>query len=318
MLTTTETVLAPPAAQVPTASSKRLISIDALRGFDMFWIIGGGEIFEHLVRVRSNAFTRTVHDQLQHVPWEGCHFEDLIYPLFLFIIGVVLPFSITRRREEGESLPSLYYHFLKRSVLLVVLGNISSGLFSFTHGPFMGGVLSHIGLCYFFAALLVTHTGWRTRAILVGGYLVAYWLASLLIPVPGFGAGVFTEEGSLPSFIDHHLISGGLWNEGPISTPSGICLILSGSLAGLWLRSARPESQKAPALAAVGMACIVLGWVWSSSFPMIKRVVWSSSYVTFACGWSLLALATFYWIIDVKGYRRWNSNRWCCPWACLV
>jgi predicted acyltransferase len=188
---------------------------------------------------------------------------------------------------------------------LVVLGSIPGGLLTFTHPPFMGGVLAHIGLCYFFAALVVLHTGWRMRAGIVAGYLICYWLASLLIPVPGYGAGVFTEQGSLATFIDRHFISGHLWNEGPASTPSGICIILWGSLAGHWLRSNRSGNEKAAGLALLGLASVILAYLWSYSFPMIKRVVWSSSYVTYACGWSLLLAALFYWVIDVKGYRRW-------------
>ncbi len=271
----------------------------------MFWIIGGGEVFSALAKVRENGFTLRVREELQHVGWQGCHFEDLIYPLFLFIIGIVLPFSLSRRQAEGQSRMRLYLHCLTRSLLLIILGSIPGGLLTFTRWPFLGGVLAHIGLCYFFASLLVLHTGWRTRAGIVAGYLVLYWLASILIPGPGFGAGVFTEQGSLASYIDQHLISGKLWNEGPASTPSGVCLILSGSLAGLWLRSDRLGNQKAAGLAAFGLGCVVLAYVWSFSFPFIKRVVWSSSYVTFACGWSLLLTALFYWVIDVKGYKRW-------------
>jgi predicted acyltransferase len=123
--------------------------------------------------------------------------------------------------------------------------------------------------------------------------------------VPGSGAGVFTERGSLASFIDRHFISGELWNEGPASTPSGICIILWGSLVSQWLRSPRPGNAKAAGLALLGLGCLIIAWLWSYSFPMIKRIVWSSSYVTFACGWSLLLVALFYWVIDVKGYRRW-------------
>ncbi len=290
---------------IVTSAGARLTSIDALRGFDMFWIIGGGEVIAALAQVRRNPFTVTLHEQMEHVPWNGCHFEDLIYPLFLFIVGLVLPFSLARRREQGQSLATLYLHCLKRSLLLIVLGSIPSGLFSFTHWPMMGGVLAHIGLCYFFAGILVIHTSWRPRAILVSGYLIAYWLASVLIPVPGYGAGVFTEQGSLASYIDRQFLSGSLWNEGPASTPSGIVLILWGSLAGHWLRSNRPSNQKATGLACAGALCLCLAYVWSYSFPFIKRVVWSSSYVTFAAGWSLLVAALFYWVIDVKGYRRW-------------
>jgi len=281
------------------------MSIDALRGFDMFWIVGGGEVLGALAKVHPNRFTLALESQLEHVEWKGCHLEDLIYPLFLFIIGVVLPFSLARRREQGQRLGTLYLHTLQRSVLLILLGSIPGGLLSFQHGPFMGGVLAHIGLCYLFAVPLVLHTPWRARAGVLGGFLVLYWLASLLIPVPGCGAGVFTEQGSLASWIDRHFISGQLWNEGPASTPSGICIILWGSLAGEWLRSERSGQHKAAGLALVGLAAVILGVFWSYSFPMIKRVVWSSSYVTFAGGWGLLLLALFYWVIDVRGYRKW-------------
>jgi len=287
-------------------SGGRLSSIDALRGFDMFWIIGGGKVFAALADVWPNRATALVQTQLDHVRWEGFHFEDLIYPLFLFLIGVVLPFSLARRQTEGESLARLYLHFLKRSLLLMVLGSIPGGLLNLDQWPFLGGVLAHIGLCYFAAAILIRHTAWRSRAVIVGVYLVGYWLASLLIPVPGHGAGVFTEEGCLAAFIDHHFIADPLWNEGPASVPAGVMIILSGSLAGLWLRSGRSSNQKAAGLALAGVAGVVLGFLWSFSFPMIKRVVWSSSYVTYACGWSLLLLALFYWVIDVKGYRRWS------------
>ena len=298
---------ASPNHQPGESPSGRLTSIDALRGFDMFWIIGGGNVVSAWAEVWPNDLTRLLRRQLDHVRWEGCHFEDLIYPLFLFLIGVVLPFSLVRRRTQGESLGRQYLHFLTRSLLLIVLGGIPDGLLRFEHWPFLGGVLAHIGLCYLPAALLVRHTGWRIRAGTVGGYLLAYWLASLLVPIPrAGGAGAFTEAGSLASFLDHQLISGRLWNEGPASIPSGVMIILVGSLAGEWLRSERAGTKKAAGLALAGAAGVSLGFLWSFSFPMIKRVVWSSSYVTYACGWSLLMLALFYWVIDVKGFRRWS------------
>jgi predicted acyltransferase len=292
-------------ARSAAATKERLMSLDALRGFDMFWIIGGGEVLAALAKVHPNRFTLTLQTQLQHVRWDGVHFEDLIYPLFLFIIGVVLPFSLSRRRAQGQHLGSLYLHTLYRSLMLVVLGTIPGGLLRFEHWPFMGGVLAHIGLCYFFAVPLVLHLPWRRRAALVVGFLYLYWLASTFIPVPGHGAGVFTERGSLASWIDGQFISGRLWNEGPASTPSGVCIILWGSLAGEWLRSSRSGRRKAAGLALLGLAAVIIGTLWSFSFPMIKRVVWSSSYVTFACGVSLLLLALFYWVIDVQGHRKW-------------
>jgi predicted acyltransferase len=286
--------------------SGRLLSLDALRGFDMFWIIGGEWIFKAMVDIWDTPTTQLIKVELTHVKWEGFHFYDLIYPLFLFIIGVTLPFALKRRKEKGQSRVSLYLKILRRSVLLILLGSIPYGLLYFTGWPHLGGVLAHIGLCYFFATPIIMDTGWRTRAVMVVGFLVLYWMASAWIPVPGYGPGVYTEEGSLASFIDSHFISGRLWNEGPTSILSGICIILWGSLAGNWLRSSHTAERKAALLALSGVICILLGYVWGFSFPIIKRVIWSSSYVTLASGWSLLLMGLFYWVIDVKGYRKWT------------
>ncbi|MHC4738620.1 MAG: acyltransferase family protein [Planctomycetota bacterium] len=288
-----------------TAASTRLTSLDALRGFDMFWIIGGAAIFRAPGEVWDNPLTQIVQQQLKHVKWEGFHFYDLIYPLFLFIIGVVLPFSLARRRQRGQSRYRLYLHTLMRSVMLILLGSVAGGLLRFTHWPVMGGVLEHIGLCYFFAALIVMHTGWRTQAAIVVGFLLLYWIACSLIAVPDSAAGVFTEQGNLASYIDRWFISGRLWNEGPTSTLSGICIILWGTLSGHWLRTSRSGNRKAAVLALAGIVIIIIGYVWGFSFPIIKRILWSSSYVTYACGWSLVLLALFYWVIDVKGYKKW-------------
>ena len=289
--------------EAPT--SGRLMSLDALRGFDMFWIIGGEGIFHALAEIWDVPATQILHRQFTHVTWDGVHFYDLIYPLFFFIIGAVLPFSLASRRKRGQTNLTLYRHIVTRSLLLILLGSIPYGLLHFNQWPHLGGVLAHIGLCYFVATLIVMHTGWRTQTVLVGSFLVLYWIASILIPVPGYGAGVFTEEGILAAFIDRQFISGRLWNEGPTSILSGICIILWGTLAGHWLRSYRSDRHKAAGLALAGLAAAILGFVWSFAFPMIKRIVWSSSYVTFACGWSLLLLALFYWVIDVKGFKKW-------------
>jgi predicted acyltransferase len=295
----------------PTLPAERIVSIDALRGFDMFWIIGGGTALSSLIRVWENPATEAIHKQLGHVEWQGFHFEDLIFPLFLFIMGVVLPFSISRRRERGQSLPILYLHVLKRSVVLILLGLIFNNLLNFEFSEMRWpGVLQRIGLCYFFAAILVVHTQWRTQAIFIAAVLLSYWLAAALIPVPGFGAGVMTAEGCLSSYIDQRLIPGKLYygygdNEGLISTLPAICTVLLGSLAGHWLRSNRPGSRKAAGLALAGLACVVVGYLWGFIFPIIK-IIWTSSYTLFSGGLCLILLALFYWIIDVKGYRKWT------------
>ena len=289
----------------------RVLSLDALRGFDMFWIIGGGTIFESLAQVWKHPVTETIRVQLEHVKWEGFRFEDLIFPTFIFLVGAVLPFSISRRVERGESLVRIHLHVLRRAVVLILLGLIYSGLLRFdwpeTRWP---GVLQRIGLCYLFAALIVIHTKWRTQAILVAVVLLAYWAVTMLVPVPGYGAGDLSMQGCLSSWIDQHLIPGTLYygygdNEGVISTFPAICTALLGALAGQWLRSNRSGPRKAAGLALAGVACVIVGYVWGFAFPIIK-ILWTSSYVLFAGGWSLLLLALFYWVIDVQGYRRWS------------
>ena len=291
--------------------SERIVSIDALRGFDMFWIIGGGAVLSSLFEVWKHPATETIHEQLRHVEWQGFNFEDLIFPLFLFIMGAVLPFSISRRRERGQSLPMIYGHILKRSFVLILLGLIYNNLLNFEWAEMRWpGVLQRIGLCYFYAAFIVLHTKWRTQAIFIAAVLVLYWLASTLIPVPGFGANVMTPEGCLSSYIDQQLIPGELYygygdNEGLISTLPAICTVLMGSLAGYWLRCERPGSRKAAGLAVAGLVSVVVGYLWGFVFPIIK-IIWTSSYTLFSGGLCLMLLALFYWIIDVKGYRKWT------------
>jgi predicted acyltransferase len=288
----------------------RVLSIDALRGFDMFWIIGGGTIFESLVQVWKHPVTETIRLQLEHVEWEGFRFEDLIFPTFLFLVGAVLPFSLARRVERGASPGRIHLHVLRRAAVLLLLGLILNGLLRF-NWPEMRwpGVLQRIGLCYFFAALIVLHTTWRTQAILVGVVLLAYWAVTMLVPVPGHGVGDLTPEGCLSSFVDQQLIPGRLYykhgdNEGILSTFPAVCTALLGALAGQWLRSNGTGSRKAAGLALAGVACLIVGSLWGLVFPIIK-ILWTSSYVLFAGGWSLLLLALFYWVIDVQGYRRW-------------
>jgi predicted acyltransferase len=293
------------------SSNARVLSIDALRGFDMFWIIGGGAIFESLVHVWKHPITETLATQLTHVVWEGFRFEDLIFPLFVFMVGAVMPFSILRRQEQGHSSAQLHWHVVRRAATLFLLGLIYNGLLNFnwpeTRWP---GVLQRIALCYFFAALIVLNTRWRTQAILVGVVLLAYWAVTMLVPVPGGQAGDLTMEGCLSSYVDQQVIPGVLYykygdNEGVLSTFPAVCTALLGALAGQWLRSNRTGSAKAAGLAIAGFFSVAVGLLWSLVFPIIK-ILWTSSYVLVAGGLSMMLLALFYWVIDVKGYRRWT------------
>ncbi len=286
---------------------ERLMSIDALRGFDMFWIIGGGTIFHSLRQINDNPVTNFISTQMEHVSWEGFHFEDLIFPLFLFIVGLVLPFSISHRPGKAK----LFLHIIKRSAVLILLGMVLNGLLKFNF-PAMrwAGVLQRIGLCYFFAAIIVMFTKWRTQAIITGIILLLYWALLVFVPVPGFGPGILTPEGCLASYIDQLLLPGKFCcfgygdNEGLLSTLPSVATVLIGVLAGHWLRTDHSGNRKTAALLLSGVLCLGAGYIWGLCFPIIK-VIWTSSYVLVAGGWSLILFALFYWIIEVKGFKKW-------------
>jgi predicted acyltransferase len=235
----------------------------------------------------------------------------LIFPLFLFIVGLVLPFSLTRRLEAGANRAEIYRHLVRRLVLLFLLGLVVNGLLDFRlHELRIPGVLQRIAMCYFIAALVMMNASVRGQAVVASSLLVVYWLVMSLVPVPGIGAGVFTPSGNLSAFIDEHLLPHPFCcyvfgdNEGILSTIPAVSTCLMGALAGHWLRSSRAPARKALGLALAGVASLLLGLLWGHWFPIIKNL-WTSSYVLFAGGWSLLLLALFYWIIDVRGWRRW-------------
>jgi predicted acyltransferase len=291
--------------------SSRVASIDALRGFDMMWICGADEVIHSLCSLIHHPVANALNTQFEHVDWVGFHFYDLIFPLFLFIVGVVLPFSITKRLEAGADRGDIYKHLVRRLFLLFFLGLIYNGLLKFQfHELRIPGVLQRIAICYFITALVMMKTGVRGQAVVAGSLLVVYWAVIKLVPVPGIGAGIITPAGNLSAFIDQHLIPRPFCcyvfgdNEGILSTIPAISTCLMGALAGHWLRSDRPQVRKALGLVIAGVASLVLGLTWGHWFPVIKNI-WTSSFVLVAGGWSLLLLALFYWIIDIRGWRRW-------------
>jgi predicted acyltransferase len=289
-------------------------------------------MFRSLDGIWGTKLTGVIEGQLHHVKWEGFQFEDLIFPLFLFIIGVVLPYSISRRLERGDSRARVFAHIVVRSAMLIFLGILYNGLLDLNFEKMRWvGVLQRMGLCYFFAAVIVMCTRWRAQAIICGGILVLYWAAMMFVPVPGHGAGVLTPEGCLSSYIDQIILPGGLCygygdNEGVISTFPAVCTALLGVLAGHWLRSNASGYKKTAGLAIAGVICLAVGYAWSRQFysvenatenamwlrrylwglhfPIIKNV-WTSTFVLVAGGWSLLLLALFYLVIDVWGWKKW-------------
>ena len=171
-------------------------------------------------------------------------------------------------------------------------------------------VLGRIGICYFFASLFVLHTNWRTQAVVIIAILAGYWAAVQFIPVPGYGPGVLTPEGCLTTWLDQKIIPGtlglGIYDrQGILSTFTALASTLIGVQAGYWLCSKRTENQKTVGFIVAGVILLAAGWIWGQFF-FISRNVWTSSFVLYTSGWSCLALALFYWIIEVKGFKRWT------------
>lgn len=292
--------------------SQRVASIDALRGFDMIWIIGGDQVIHALHTAIPGHITASLSQQFEHVPWQGFHFYDLIFPLFLFLVGVVLPFSLSRyRTAAGPDRKRIYRRIFRRLILLFFLGLIYNGLLNFNfHDLRIAGVLQRIAICYFVAALIVVNTGVCDQIIATGLILGGYWALVKLVPVPGVGPGLVTPAGNLAGYLDRHFLPRPFCcypfgdNEGILSTIPAVATTLLGALTGHWLQTKRPPARKAVGLLLGGVVSLAAGAFWGHWFPIIKNI-WTSSYVLYAAGWSLLLLALFYWIIDVRGWRRW-------------
>jgi len=293
----------------------RLLSLDALRGFDMLWIAGGEYLIITLAALTGWPFLQWAATQMEHVEWQGFHFYDMIFPLFLFIAGVSMPFSIVKRQQRGESMQKIYLHLLKRLFILILLGLIYNGLLRFDfEKQRYASVLARIGIAWFFAAVIVLNTTIRGQIYWFAGILLTYWAMMKLIPVPGFGPGVLTPEGNLAAYIDQKFLPGRLCcyiygdNEGILSTFPAIATALMGAITGYFLKMQDTRLnglKKALIILAAGILSLIVAKIWSYSFPVIKNL-WSSSFVLTAGGWSLILLSVFYLIIDVWGYKKWT------------
>ncbi len=291
-----------------TPGTGRLVSLDALRGFDMFWIIGGQEIIKGLARIFPGTVSAAITGQLEHVEWEGLHFYDVIWPLFMFMVGVSLAFSLARRQSARTSKRSLYVHAITRAVILFVLGMIAQGnLLEFNRSTFRPcySVLHGIAAGYLIAFVVALNLRPKWQAAITGAFLVVYWVLLLTIPVPGAGRGVLTPDGNAAAYIDH-LVLGSLsygLNTWFLSYLGFASSVLLGVLAGQMLLSAQSPRSKCALLGAYGSGLLLLGWLWSIWFPVIK-LLWTSSFVLVAGGLSYITMAVFYLLADVLGYKR--------------
>ena len=286
-----------------------MASLDALRGFDMFWIVGGGGLLHALAAYFDNkTFTDLVDRHTTHVGWEGCVAWDLIFPLFVFMTGVTMPLTLTRRLERGEKKRVLYGRIFRRMVILVFLG-MAPGLLRLDWEQLrLFSVLGLIGIAYFLAGMVVIHRGIRGQIIWIAGLLVGYCVALNFIPVPGIGAGVITPGGHLGGYIDRNIVPVEIHQkvfdpEGMLNHLPAAALVLIGAVSGRFLLWAHfPLVRKAVMLFIVGAAMLGLGYLWNIWFPIIKAI-WSSSYILVAAGWSMMLLALFFLVIDVWRQR---------------
>ena len=287
----------------------RLASLDALRGFDMFWIVGGTEILFGLQKVIHSPFFNKITEQFHHVPWQGLHFYDLIWPLFMFIMGAAIPFSVAKRRARGAGDRTLIWYATRRAIILFCLGTITQGnllLFDLSQFHPCYSVLHGLAAGYLIAMLVVVKVNPKRHVATITIFLLAYWAMVMLIPVPGVGAGVLTPQDNVATRFDQWVLGRFHYGENTwfMSYLGFGASVLLGVLAGQILMSDRTSLEKIYRLLGAGAVSLVLGLVWNLSFPVIK-LLWTSSYVLVSGGFSFLVLALFYWIIDVRGNLKW-------------
>ncbi len=343
-----------PIAIAPSeSSSKRLMSVDVLRGFDMFWIVGAGSLFSALNQIQTApkdggfSLTKFLATQFSHVYWEGFRFYDLIFPMFIFIVGVSLVFSLSKTVAQGGRALALKRIAL-RALLLILLGIIyNGGLSGEWQNTRLVGVLGRIGLCYLAAGVIFCF--FRTRAMIAVcvGLLVGYWAITTFVPIRNISleagslkqlmktshvsdvrtlydqtstyiSGSYAKGLNVANHFDFLYLPGGkaygdpFDPEGLLSTLPAIATCLLGVFAGLLLRNNLvTDNKKVIFLIAAGVLGVSLGWIWNLQFPVIKRI-WTSSYVLVAGGYSAIFLGVFYLIIDV-----WKFRNWCGPFLWL-
>lgn len=301
-------------AVAPTGPA-RLLSLDALRGFDMMWIVGADALGGSLARLHGGAPARLAAAQLEHVPWAGLHCEDVIFPLFVFMVGVAIPYSLDKLVGAGGRREALT-RVARRTLLLYVLGLFYYGGFATVLDQIrLLGVLQRIALCYGGASVLYLYVRPRALVGVLVALLVGYWALLTFVPVPGFGAGGFAEGHNLTNWIDAHCLPLRKWDgdhdpEGILSTLPAIATCLLGMFAGRWLRDpGRDERTRVRLLVLTGVALLAAGYAWGLQFPLIKKI-WTSSFVLVTGGWSMLLLGAFYQVADV-----WKIQRWAQPFA---
>lgn len=276
----------------------RLVSLDAFRGLT----IAG------MILVNNPGSWAYVYAPLGHAAWHGWTPTDLIFPYFLFIVGVAIPYSFRRRLGAGVRRTDLFRHVVRRSFGLIGIGLLMRAVPDFDFAEMrLAGVLQRIGLVYLAAAGLYLWLKPNGRWIVTALLLLFYWGLMMLVPVPGYGAGDLSPDGNLAAYIDRLLMDGRLWQgtwdpEGLLSTMPAIATSLLGIFTGEWLQRDQGGLASSRGMWAAGAALVVVGLAWDLIFPINKNL-WTSSYVLFTAGTAMLLFGLMYWALDVKRWR---------------
>lgn len=293
---------APVSAMQP---APRLVSLDAFRGWTMLWIVGGASIVAGLVALGENRVIKAIVDQLEHTPWQGLRYYDLIWPSFMLMTGMSLPFSYAKRSLTQDH-REILLRVTRRCVVLFLLGSLRESIH--LGSPFLvelSSALQPIAIAYF-ASFLIVRKSWRFQALVGAGILAGYAILLALVPAAGVPAGTYEEGRNLVAWVDravlgrHHAEGWGT----VLSTIPTIATTILGLLIGRLLQSARPQRFKVTIIGLVGLSCVILGALLDPVVPIIMKL-WTTSYGLASAGWSCLLFLCFYLVIDVLGWKRW-------------
>ncbi len=296
-----------------TVSSSRLTSLDVFRGFT----VAG------MIMVNNPGSWATIYPPLAHAKWHGCTPTDLVFPFFLFIVGVAITISLGKKKEQGADHNAILLGAAKRSAILIGLGLFTAAFpfYFWNSGNWVNletiripGVLQRIGVVYFIASFVFLKFDIKWQAIIGAALLILYWPLMTLIPIPGIGMPDINDPLKVISaYIDNIILHGHMWGatkvwdpEGLVSTLPAISTTLSGIMLGHLLRSKLEQNEKAAWIFFGGTSALLGGYLWSLAFPLNKSL-WTSSYVIYTAGLALLIFGFCYWLIDVKGYSKWTK-----------
>lgn len=297
--------------------NQRLMSLDALRGFDMFFIMGLSGLVVSLCNLWPGAVTDEIAHQMGHVEWNGLAHHDTIFPLFLFLAGVSFPFSYANQTAKGMTRPQIYAKIFRRAAMLIFLGLIYNGLLNFDFENLRcASVLARIGIAWMGAALLFINFGIKTRAAICAAILIGYGLLSALVGAPDVAdADPLSREGCLVGYIDRMFLPGRLIYddnrfdpEGLLSAVPAVVTAMLGMFAGELIRlpKERMSGQKKTLVMLGAGAALIVITLLAKGFVPVNKMLWSSTFVTAVGAYSFIMMAVFYYIIDVRGWQKWT------------